>query len=160
MKFIKTYEGYGYKWKNIVEKNDKLYINLYQLAREMEYSANNEREFKKLRRGHYSTPSDIEIISNQECEYRNLIFKLLIDKVISFEDENSNSHFGICDRISFESGPSGFVKEIQYTFQFEYISIRIYEEDEWYNVGAGNKDVIVHLNIDPEIYKNNIKFNI
>ena len=157
MKYIKTYEGYGYRWENIVEKNGKLYIKIYKLRHEMEDYANKIRENKKITRGGYSIPDDKEIVSNMEIEYEDLIKKLLKNKVISFKDSELIDHFGICNNITFDSGPSGGIKEDQYTFLFEYLCIKL---DEWYNLEGEEEEVIVHLDIDPETYKNKSKFNL
>ena len=165
MRHIKTYEKFDDDfvflqqakfWKNIFQKGDKLYINLYKLSDEMFEFANKERETKKFSRGGYSIPDDKTIISDMDDQYRKIIRKLLTNKVISFDDSDSGSHFGICFNVSFESGPTGFPVD-EYVFQFEYLAIKLEGDDEYYNV---DDEVIVHLDIDPEQYKLRTKFNL
>lgn len=158
MKYIKTYENHNYKWNNITEKDGKIYINSYKLVNEMQNAANKTRENRKYTRGGYSIPDDVDIMLNMEEEYRNLITKLLKNKVISFDDCDFRSHFGICYNISFESGPFTFDETIDKdTFQFEWLSIKLDGSDEYYNV---DEEIIVHLDIDPKIYKIGNKYNI
>jgi len=157
MKYIKTFEDYGYRWKNIIEKDGNLYINLHQLIFEMENHANKVRENKKLTRGGYSIPDDNKIVSDMETEYITLVRNLIENKVISFNDPDFGSHYGLCTNVSFESGPFTEDSKNDSIFQFEYISIKIDNEEDYYNV---DEEVIVYLDLDSEMYKTKSKFNI
>lgn len=156
MRYIRTYEGYGYKWENIIEKDGKLYIQVYELANEMEKYANKERETKKFSRGGYSIPDDDKIIIEYDDEYRRLIKKLLTGKVVTFScvDCEETEHTGICEFVGIYPGIEAGDDD---TFRTSHIQIDIENLEYSHNLEG---DVIVHLDIDPEIYKNSSKYNL
>lgn len=148
MKYLKLYESHPYNWKNITEKNNKLFINIYQLASEMEDSLN----FKKI-----LTLNETQIgrLREKEQEYIKLVKKLLVDKIITFNSSYEANLTGICKDVEFHSGfgdasPNGF--------QFEYINIILEDEEEEFDIG--DEDVIVHLDIDPNVYRDSKKYNL
>ena len=169
MRYIKTFENFDDNfvflqqskfWKNIFQKGDKLHIHIYELANEMESYANKQKETKKFARGGYSIPDDKSIVREMENEYINLVKKLLKGKVISFDDADFGSHFGICDSVSFDSNsaPGSPDTPDDNTFNTNFVQIMMMNSDrDWLNV---DDEVIVHLDIDPEEYKNTDKFNI
>ena len=141
MKYIKTYEGYGYEWKNIYEKDGKLYIHLYKLASEMEESAKGDKY----------------IVAKKENEYCKLVKKLLRGNVITFScaDCSKKEHTGICDRVEFHSGLDSTPDDV---FQLEYIHIKL--ENMKGDENIEDDKVIVHLDTDPEIYRETQKYNL
>lgn len=154
MKYLKFYESHPYNWKNIIEKNGKLYINIYALSSEIEETLN----FKE---DQILTNKEKDALRNKEKEYRNLIRKLLIENVITFDSSYEDNITGICEDVEFHSGfgdakPNGF--------QFEYINIKIEnlnndeELDEALDIG--DEDVIIHLDVDPNVYRDSKKYNL
>ena len=142
MKYLKSYENSSYNWKNIYEKNGKLYINLYSLSNEMEKSV-----FGK----------DKYIIAEKEVEYYKLVKKLMIDKVITFSctDCIEDKHTGICENIDFEGG---FEEDNDHAFQLEFIKIKLEGSEDFHNID--DDLVIIHTDIDPKLYRETEKYNL
>ena len=146
MKHLKVFEAYkNYKWNNIYQKGDKLYIHVYNLSHEMldTLGKNPDDRFDQ----------DVHNLENEYCE---LIEELLEGKVITFScSDCSVNHTGVCEYIYFESGfqpaENGF-------FEAEYLQIKLEESSETHNID--DDKIIVHLDGDPELYRNINKYNI
>ena len=137
MKYIKSYENHSFKWKNIWKKDGKLHVSVYALANEMEKSIT-----YKDTPGSAIDPRKVAI-SEKEREYVHLVRHLLEGKVITFSCSDcypSDWHTGICDKVEFHGG---FEYESEDRFQVEDID-----------------EVVVHLDIDPEMYRDSKKYNI
>lgn len=154
MKYLKFYESHPYKWENITEKNGKLYINIYQLASEMEDSL-------KYKDDQILTKIEKEKLIAKEKEYRNLIRKMLLDNVITFDSSYEDNITGICEDVEFHSG---FGDARANGFQFEYIHIKIENltnDEELDNaLDIGDDVVIVHLDIDSDVFRDSKKYNL
>jgi hypothetical protein len=140
MKHLKIYEIFDYKWKNIEEKNDKLYVNLYGLANEMSSVAKGNKP----------------LLVKMESEYFDLVRKLLIGKVITFTGEDDDIT-GVCDDVVFHSGfgpPSD-----EDDFQFQYIEVKTENMEDGENIEDEDK-VIIHLDIDPIFFRSSHKYNL
>jgi len=158
MKNLKLYEEYNiYKWKNIKKIKDKIYINIYQLADEMERTIINNR--------------DSELVVEMEKEYCKLLGKLLKGKVVTFIPDDSygtyyNKHetTGICRSISFFSNPydSEYLgnEENQYYFSVDSMSIYLEDDDESYTISNDEELIIIHSDIDPNFYRDTRNFNL
>jgi hypothetical protein len=141
MRHLKTYENqsetYPYKWENIIQKGDKLYVNLYELVTEMESTAFGKKEMRKM-----------------EKIYRKLIKNLLIGKVISFDCEDCQDHIGICDDVMFSADDvydySGF--DIQY--------IHILTEDMNDSHTSEDGKITIHLDINPDFFRDTKNYNL
>lgn len=150
MKNLKLYEEYNiYKWKNIKKIKDKIYINIYQLADEMERTIINNR--------------DSELVVEMEKEYCKLLGKLLKGKVVTFIPDDSygtyyNKHetTGICRSISFFSNPY----DIGYYFSVDSMSIYLEDDDESYIISNDEELIIIHSDIDPNFYRDTRNFNL
>ena len=138
MKYLRSYEGYNYEWKSIIKKNNKLYVHLYILASEMEMSVDDEHN-----------------ITERETEYFTLVKKLMIGKVITFSSADSDVDKGICEDIEFHSGFE-FIDDDK--FQIEYIQIRL--ENMEYAENIDDDLVIIHTEIDPDVYRETKKYNL
>jgi hypothetical protein len=139
MKHVKVYELFDYKWKNIEEKDGKVYLNLYDLSHEMEAFANKNRD----------------AIVKMESEYKDLIRKLLIGNVITFSSDEYDEITDICDDVEFHSG---FGTPDEYDFQFQHIQIKTEDLEEATNID--DDKVIIHLDSYGEIFKKSKKFNL
>lgn len=150
MKNLKLYEEYNiYKWKNIKKIKDKIYINIYQLADEMERTIINNR--------------DSELVVEMEKEYCKLLGKLLKGKVVTFiPDDSYGTHYnkhettGICRSISFFSNPY----DIGYYFSVDSMSIYLEDDDESYIISNDEELIIIHSDIDPNFYRDTRNFNL
>ena len=154
MKYIKTYEIHKVfsKWKNIWEKDGKLHVSLYALANEMEESIT-----YKDTPGSAIDPHKVAI-SEKEREYVHLVRHLLEGKVITFSCSDcypSDWHTGICDKVEFHGG---FEDESEDRFQVEHIQIKLEDLKEPHNIDID--EIVVHLDIDPEMYRDSKKYNI
>lgn len=153
MKNLKLYEEYNiYKWKNIKKIKDKIYINIYQLADEMERTIINNR--------------DSELVVKMEKEYFKLLGKLLKGKVVTFIPDYYNKHetTGICRSISFFTNPydSEYLgnEENQYYFSIDSMSIYLEDDKESYTISNDEELIIIHSDIDPNFYRDTKIFNL
>lgn len=138
MKHIKLYEGFGYKWKNIYEEDGNLYINLYKLADEIQFDAiNNKYDLVKI-----------------ESDYYDLVRKLLIGKVITFYSEEYGVITNICDKIEFYAG----FGKIEGRFKLGFIEIKTENIEDSDNID--DDKVIIHLNIEPDLFRSTQKYNL
>ena len=154
MKYLKFYESHPYKWENITEKNGKLYINIYQLASEMEDSLNYKED-------QILDDDQIQNLREKEKEYMALIRKILVNNVITFDSSYEDNITGICEYVEFHSG---FGDARANGFQFEYIHIKIENltNDEELDdaLDIGDDVVIVHLDIDSDVFRDSKKYNL
>jgi len=146
MKYLHLFENqnesYPYEWENIVQKGNKLYIYVYELANEMESDVAGKGK---------------EELVKMEHTYYKLIRNLLIGKVITFDcEECSIEHTGICDTVGFSSGR--YEEGSDDTFQVQFVHISTEDIDDQHNIE--DEEIIVHLDIDPETYRTANKYNL
>jgi hypothetical protein len=142
MKHLKSYESTSkYNWKNIYEEDGKLYINVYKLIYEMEETV---RDLGKNE------------ILKKEDEYRYLLETSFIGKVISFQcSDCGETHTGICEDVEFHTG---FEDPGNNRFQVDFIQFVIEDIDDSHAID--DDKITVHLDIDPELYRNIKRYNI
>lgn len=139
MKHLRIYEGFGYKWKNIYEKDGELHIHLYKLISEMEDSVEDRSDLKKM-----------------EDEYVKLVINLLVGKVITFStDDYYEDITDVCDNVSFYNSIGDLGPD---NFQISFVQIGVEHLDEDFNIN--DDEVIVHLNIDSEMVRKTKKYNL
>ena len=146
MKYIKTYEDKKYGYNNIVEKDGKLHIYVYQLAKEMEESVVQNNK------------SALNPFAIKEKEFVNLVRKLLVGKVISFSCGDCYPwtwHTGVCDYVDFDSD---FLGEDKNGFMINFISIKLEDFREPHSIDID--EIIVDLNIDADTFRNANKYNL
>lgn len=158
MKHLKLYEQYSktiFKWKNIQKVDEKIYVNVYQLLEEMYNSI--------------IDTTDSEIVEKKEKEYINLISKLFKGNVITFEPNDSYNTYddkvtGICDRVTYFSPPDilNDDDDVNYTFAIDSIGLFLKYDEDYNEYILSNDDdlVVVHMDIDPKIYKMMKQYNL
>lgn len=145
------YEWFGnqhpdYGWKNITTEGNRMCVYVYDLANEMEKTV---------------AHSDKYAVKAKEDEYFALVKKLLIGKVISFTctDCDDGKHTGVCDDVEFDGcGYPGGPDVPVDVFDLGYIRLRLEGMDEAHAID--DDKIIVHLDIDPEIYRSAEKYNV
>lgn len=139
MKHLKIYEGFNYKWKNIYEENNKLYINLYKLIAEMEKT----------------NPIDV---SEMEKEYIKLVKGILIGRVITFSSDDIGGNVtDICENVSFYSGfDDSTINDSN--FQINFIRIQVEDFDDEFNLD--DDKIEVHLDITAKEFRERKKYNL
>jgi hypothetical protein len=138
---FKIFEEFNFLyWENIREEDSNLYVDLYSLSHEMEEKAD----------------GDVDKIRYYEDLYCDTIRDLLEGKVITLDSEDLDEPLKcVCEEVEFEGGhlPKGDDE-----FQLEFIHIKF--EDENMTYGVGQEPIIVHLNEDPDVYRNTKKYNL
>lgn len=151
MKYIKLFEWFGkqhpnYEWKNITIEDGNIVVYVYDLADEMERTVLGTNKY---------------IIKEKEDEYINLVKKLLLGKVITFTctECREDTHTGICERVEFVgNGYPGGPQSPDDRFDIAAISIELEDSDMDHNLESDK--IIIHLDIDPQIYRDSKDYNI
>lgn len=148
MKHLKIYEQYfntSYEWKSITKVGEKLHVDVYSLMVEFYISV--------------SDNTNPEIVQDKEAEYIEFVAELLEDKVITFNANIDEKITGICKTVEYFSGP--FMQNDLNIYEFSIETVGIYLEDDNYEyIVSGDDEVIIHMDIDADIYRNSKKYNL
>lgn len=153
MKYLIKYESYNEyipniwrntSFKNISLKDDKIYVKPFSLANEMINSIIKNDKYTKRAQ-----------ILHKEKEYRDLLNDILLNKVITFMNDNGNYITDIFTEIRFLGGHQGIPDN---SFQFDIIEISVEHEEDGFVLD--DDEIIIHLNIDPKTFRGSKKFNL